>query len=320
MSSFIDFLTTKEIIIVYIISGLAFFMCLIIYIAEKNSDRLRRKHNTRELNKLVKQIKERVPDVDVKEPIQDTPIITSYTVDNKSQSVDEMLENTGKINKLDTVSHEPYIIKAKEEQPSIIEVEENVNNENKLEYTSIEPDQNTAKIELTKLEEQLIKEEEQNISMTDYEEEQEATAIISLDELIKKGKELYNSNEYTQYKDEGNEPISLQDLEKKVNKKASSYNQPFIIENIVPEEDINKEINSINELIDNSNNLDSKKNHKKFQNSPIISPIYGIEKINNIEKNDLELENTANYEKLDQEIKKTNEFLMTLKDLQEKLD
>lgn len=320
MSSFIDFLTSKEIIIVYIISGLAFFMCLIIFIAEKNNDRLRRKHNTRELNKLVKQIKERVPEVDVKETTQDTPVITSYTVDNKSQSVDEMLENTGKINKLDTVSHEPYIIKAKEEQPSITEVEENVNNKNSLEYTSIEPDQNTAKIELIKLEEQLIKEEEQNISMTDYEEEQEATAIISLDELIKKGKELYNSNEYTQYKDEGNEPISLQDLEKKVNKKASSYNQPFIIENIVPEEDINKEINSINELIDNSNNLDSKKNHKKFQNSPIISPIYGIEKINNIEKNDLELENTANYEKLDQEIKKTNEFLMTLKDLQEKLD
>jgi len=61
-------------------------------------------------------------------------------------------------------------------------------------------------------------------------------------------------------------------------------------------------------------------NLKKFHNSPIISPIYGIEKINNVEKNDLELENTANYEKLDQEIKKTNEFLMTLKDLQEKLD
>jgi len=319
MSSFIEFLTSKEIIIVYIISGLAFFMCLIIFIAEKNNDRLRRKHNTRESNKLVKQIKERVPEVDVKETTQDTPVITSYTVDNKSQSVDEMLENTGKINKLDTVSHEPYIIKAKEEQPSITEVEENVNNKNSLEYTSIEPDQNTAKIELIKLEEQLIKEEEQNISMTDYEEEQEATAIISLDELIKKGKELYTSNEYTQYKDEGNEPISLQDLEKKVNKKASSYNQPFIIENIVPEEDINKEINSINKLIDMQNDIENN-NLKKFHNSPIISPIYGIEKINNVEKNDLELENTANYEKLDQEIKKTNEFLMTLKDLQEKLD
>ena len=35
---------------------------------------------------------------------------------------------------------------------------------------------------------------------------------------------------------------------------------------------------------------------------------------------DIELENTANFEKLDEEIRKTNEFLMTLKELQKKLD
>ena len=57
---------------------------------------------------------------------------------------------------------------------------------------------------------------------------------------------------------------------------------------------------------------------KKFKNSPFISPVYGIEKTEAV--NDLELENTANYEKLDAEIKKTNEFLMTLKELQSKLD
>ena len=32
------------------------------------------------------------------------------------------------------------------------------------------------------------------------------------------------------------------------------------------------------------------------------------------------LENTANYDKFDEEIKKTNEFIVTLKELQEKLD
>ena len=57
---------------------------------------------------------------------------------------------------------------------------------------------------------------------------------------------------------------------------------------------------------------------KKFKSSPIISPIYGIEKDSN--SNELELENTANYEKLDEEIKKKNEFLMTLRELQKKLD
>ena len=34
----------------------------------------------------------------------------------------------------------------------------------------------------------------------------------------------------------------------------------------------------------------------------------------------MELENTANYDNLDEEIRKTNEFLMTLRELQKKLD
>ena len=52
----------------------------------------------------------------------------------------------------------------------------------------------------------------------------------------------------------------------------------------------------------------------KYHPTPVISPIFGIEK--NYKK-DLELENTANYDKLDAEIKKTNEFMMTLKELQQ---
>ena len=55
----------------------------------------------------------------------------------------------------------------------------------------------------------------------------------------------------------------------------------------------------------------------KFKTSPIISPIYGVEKSEN---DSLRIENTANYEKLDAEIKRTNEFLTKLKELQKKLD
>ena len=59
----------------------------------------------------------------------------------------------------------------------------------------------------------------------------------------------------------------------------------------------------------------------KFKNSPIISPIFGIEKqIEEMSPTEMELENTANYDKLDEEIRKTNEFLMTLRELQKKLD
>ena len=67
---------------------------------------------------------------------------------------------------------------------------------------------------------------------------------------------------------------------------------------------------------------------KKFKNSPFISPVYGIEKekkdpvtpVVPVHADSIELEQTANLEKLDQEIKKTNEFLKVLKELQKNLD
>ena len=73
-----------------------------------------------------------------------------------------------------------------------------------------------------------------------------------------------------------------------------------------------------------------KETEQGFKSSPIISPVYGIErkqfeeaeKINppQINSNELALENTANYEKFDAEIRKTNEFIAALKELQKKLD
>ena len=42
--------------------------------------------------------------------------------------------------------------------------------------------------------------------------------------------------------------------------------------------------------------------------------------LSNLPVQSQELENTANYEKLDAEIKKTNDFLMTLKELHNHLD
>ena len=131
---------------------------------------------------------------------------------------------------------------------------------------------------------------------------------------------MYAKNELTQYADEGNEPISLKELEEKSVLSTPSFQENFSITEVVPKEEILEESNNTPQTI----KLDDFKtvkpdnevivNSKKFKSSPIISPIYGIE------KNDIELENTANYEKLDAEIKRTNEFLMTLKDLQKKLD
>ncbi len=212
-------------------------------------------------------------------------------------------------------------------EETVIEVEnlEDLNNiefEEELIYTDIEPDQETARLELKKIEEELRKQEAisdiENIALTNYEEQQEEAAIISLEELLKKSKEMYEKNEITQYEDEGNEPISLQDLERKYGEKKENYDEPFIIEEVVPE---NAEKVEIEELIIEETKVKPEvkvvKEEKKFTISPVISPIYGLQKTTSA---DLELENTADYEKLDEEIKKTNDFLNTLKELHSNLD
>ena len=298
MDNLLEFLTSKEIIIVYMISGLACLMCFIIYLTEKNSQRLRKKHNTRELNKLVKKIKEKMPEEETK-VVYEKPVLQNVSIEENSNSVDELLEKTIKLNNTikDEVSNSPVII----------DVEDNIESIEKEESISI-------KEEMNDIENNIIEEQEKNILLNNYEEEQEKTAIISLDELIKKGKELYEANELSQYQDEGDEPISIQDLEKRTEKTISAVKEPFVIENVVPEHELKVDLEQAikeqkEELIE-----------KKFKSSPIISPIYGIETINNTNVNDLSLENTANYEKLDKEIQKSNEYLMTLNDLQEKLD
>lgn len=312
MDNLLEFLTSKEIIIVYLIAGLSCIICFIVYLVERNNDKLRKRHNTRELNKLVKQVREKAKIQEkVETAIYNEPVLEVISSD--ASSVDQMLEATGKIKPIDEVIEvgEPLVIEPKKEENSIEE----------LEYTTIEPDQETAKIELKKLEEELLKQESlketKNIELTDYEEEQESSAIISLEELVSKGKELYEANEQNQYKDEGNEPISISDLEKRMDRKASEIKENFEIEKVVSKEEL-QEIE--NEIKNEKQDVKNVKVENKFHSSPIISPIFGIERINNAEPNDLELENTANYEKLDQEINKKDEFLMTLKDLQNKLE
>lgn len=405
MKELLEFLTSKEIMVVYIVAGLACLLCFIIYLVEKNNEKLKRKQNTKELNRLVEAIKEEAPEL-VQTPVMvEQPILQKIESKDEVSSVSELLESTAEMEKLGTEKIEAEVepesgvsevntlviepmdivtevveeIEAEEEvvEPVVVQTtsvvsepvamdtpvvsevkEEKV--EEELQYTSIEPDQATARLELEKLTEELRKQEEQeaevqNIALTNYEEEQEENAIISLDELVKKSKEMYEANELTQYADEGNEPISLQDLEKKLGEqKTASYDEPFIIENIVSEEDLKDETLEMNQEVAMNNPVSAIEetintvtvnaqqpvieakttvinstpktvatspisDSKKFKSSPIISPIYGIEKTNS-SSNELELENTANYEKLDEEIKKTNEFLMTLKELQKKLD
>ena len=325
MNDLLQFLTSQEIIIVYIIAAFACLICFIVYLVEKNNEKLRLKHNTKELNKLVEEIREQVPEEELE--LFAAPIIEP----NKEET---------SIN--DLINKEPMVIGPidVEETVDLTEVVEQVqkieDEDEEFEYTSIEPDQQTARLELKKLQEQLEQEEhiEPEQVVNAYEEEQEKTAIISLEELLAKSKEMYEANELTQYKDEGNEPISIQDLELQVNRQAAVYNEPFIIANVVPEEELQEGINEAFENVvleeqevlhmDDMNTIKEetvnpvvKEEVRRFQASPIISPIFGIER-DPSKDNALALENTANYDKLDAAIRHNNEFYMTMNELQGK--
>jgi len=188
------------------------------------------------------------------------------------------------------------------------------NQEEEIKYTDSVVDQTTAQIELQKLTEALEKREEVNevISLDEFEIEQEENAIISLEELLKKGKQLYSQNEVKQYIDEGDEPINLEQLQERY--LMSLPNEKEKSANLIKENASYLEVKD-NPVVDVNNAPSS----KKFKTSPVISPVFGISR-QQVSDKKIEIENTANYEKLDEEIKKTNEFLKQLKELQKNLD
>lgn len=397
MNELIEFLTSKEIIVVYIVAVVACLLCFIIYLVDKNYYKRKQRHNTKELNKLVEEVTEIVEDkkTDISIETYETPVLSPVVkeyVTQKETNVDSAVLTSKEINNLpeeaeitndgkedkeivytelleepapeinvedlvlstmtDTTASAEY-----NEEPEILSVEEIISDtttpevasiQEELEYTSIEPDRQQAQEELMRLTEELEKAEQEakTIDLTSYEEEQEENAIISLDELMKKSKEMYASNEITQYADEGNEPISIEDLERRmqaVKEDITTITTPVenheqsassIVEELEPVKVTLADFNTIKVTEPVEQTIDeqptsitvesvkplseSYQNTRKFERTPVISPIYGIEKTETAEN--IALENTANYDKLDEEIKKTNEFLMTLRELQKNLD
>ena len=312
MDEFLELLTSQEALIVYMVIGIASILCLIIYIVDKHAVKARQKHNTKELNKLVEEIQEE--SIATEKVNYEKPVLSPIEKDDDLTTVDEMLQITAALykepilEKEEIIEEVPEIVESTplvmEETPEIIESTPVVMEERKedaletLEYTAIEPSKEEAKKEIEELTEELKNEQDINKdTITAFEEEQEQTAIISLQELVAKSREMYAANELTQYEDEGNVPISLGELEQKMGRDATPLEDTFSLENIVSKE------------------KEEKEDEKKFKSSPIISPVYGIEK-----QTDITLENTANYEKFDKELQKSNEFLMTLKELQENIE
>ena len=183
------------------------------------------------------------------------------------------------------IKEEPVLVPKKEEkkveEPLIMEIEEEtVETPNVLEMEK-------AKEELLKVEEELENPKSLEDTITSLEAMEEENAIISYQELLETTKEMN-----IVATDTGDEFISINELFKK-------YNEPLV------------EAEMTNVSIDDAYKGD-------FTSSPYLSPIEGVETVQNL--NEIQLENTANLEKLDKEIRKTNEFLNILKELKKNLD
>lgn len=363
MNNLIELLTSKEILVVYGVTAFSFTLYFAISLIDKFSYKRKRRNNTRELNRLVEDINKQIGTeevIDQKEEQQVPILIETYqepekemsiisendkdvvknqevTIDCKNievqnQNLSNLEINT--VNKEETTENikevEQLLLKSTEleEQLPLVEETEKLNNDEQITYTEIEPDKTTAQLELKKLTDELEKaaESQQNINLTSFEEQQEKDAIISLEELLKRSKELYESNEITQYEDD-DAPISLADLERKLEEAQTVLieTEETLKEAEIENLELSETIEPIQEklILDDFNTVDKEPKierpvYQKFVGTPVISPVYGIERQKSIA--DIELENTANYEKLDEEIKKTNEFLMTLKELQKNLE
>lgn len=105
MNELIEFLTSKEIIVVYIVAVVACLLCFIIYLVDKNYYKRKQRHNTKELNKLVEEVTEIVEDkkTDISIETYETPVLSPVVeeyVTQKETNADSAVLTSKEINNL----------------------------------------------------------------------------------------------------------------------------------------------------------------------------------------------------------------------------
>ena len=219
---------------------------------------------------------------------ENTDINTIKDSNIKYVEEDEELEKTKA--KLELAKLKERLIKEEEEKKKLLEINlALVNNEkakDDVKENNIEKNNEVSKLK-------------DNISNNlTYEQLEEENAIISYDELKNSTTFGYTDEEMNKYADEKDAIISIEELEKLYKESKAIYEDK-------KESVVIKRVEDLPEI----------SSTKKFQSSPFISPVYGI----GINEENIQLEQTANLEKLNEEIRKTNEFLKALKELKKNL-
>ena len=294
MNSLIDFISNNEVSIMIALLVTIILLTIIVLI----TDALNKRKNKKDVKELLNNHDTDITDV-FKEDINEENIAKTqeYTMD--LEQYNDVIDNDNKLTEIKYVEDDEELEKTKA-QLELKNLKEEL-----IKADIKEKEEAKKKLELEKQQDEIIDVIDiDNNPIDKFEQEQEENAIISLDEFNKVSDKIYDENEEIQYKDEGNEPISIQELE-------ALYNTKELKAIKIDEEIVKPTVSKL------ETKTEEKENDYKFKKSPIISPVFGLD--NDESVNTIALENTANLDKLSEEIKRTNEFLNTLRELRKNL-
>ena len=269
---------SNNLIILFILLLVVVLATIIVFVVDKKKD----KDEVREAIKTIDSERineERVGIPAVKEEVK--PVV--------EERKEEVVVETPVIEKQEELPQPEVVISPVVEEEKE-QVEETIYEKEKKE----EEKKEEAKQELERLEKTLQEEKEERIGPTDFEIEQERTAIINYEEL-KKAAGTIEVRDEKLLQDEGNEPISIDDLYRREN---------------IKKEEIKPVIEEIK--------VEKKVEEKKFKNSEVLSPVFGVTKEHKDLVNDVK--HSEVMKAVDLEIAKTEKFLKELKELREKLN
>lgn len=201
-----------------------------------------------------------------------------------------------------------------EENKVVQVVEEIVEKPIEVKETIIEKTIEPVIVETKKEQEQeiVIEKDKVDIEINNLEEEHqidtindEESAIISFDELKTSVNTALSMDGTVKYEDEKTAVISISELQKLYEESSN-----------IGSKTTNKEVELMTFDVKKVDDLPKIKDYSSFQTTPFISPVHGLTQT----ENDIILTSTANLERLNKEIKKTNEFLQALKVLKKNLD
>ena len=274
MKNIFDNAISSELFFVYALIALVIILIIVIVVLDKKESKKKPKNLFDTLNMKI-----------IADPYEQN----TTDEDNEKVSEEIIINQELKVND-DFQDLEPIEeVKIKDTAETLREIINELKNET---YTENELDKTQAQIrveEITKALEEAKQEELEEDKYQKFEEEQEKNAIISYNELKESFDRLYSENEKIQYLDDDEIPINIDELYELRDHQQKAKLDDFTTIKTEPEEKVST---------------------SGFKNSPLISPVYGIQTP--------PVEN--NNKSLDSDIESTNLFLKNLKELKNNLE